>query len=88
MQRALQAIDRAIAESPARYTDERNEHGDRVARQPKWVAQAREAATATAAQLADLRRALRAYDLAGPLTETRRQVLGEILTLARQLTEE
>lgn len=38
--------------------------------------------------IADLRRALRAYDLAGPLTETRRQALGEILTLARQLTEE
>lgn len=41
-----------------------------------------------AAQLAALRRALRAYDLAGPLTENRRQALGEILTLARQLTEE
>lgn len=41
-----------------------------------------------ASQLADLRRALRAYDLAGPLTENRRQAMGEILTLARQLTEE
>lgn len=37
---------------------------------------------------ADLRRALRAYDLAGPLTETRRRALGDVLTLARQLTEE
>lgn len=45
-------------------------------------------ALATAAQLADLRRALRAYDLAGPLTEARRQALGDVLTLARQLTEE
>lgn len=35
---------------------------------------------------AELRRALRAYDLAGPLTENRRQALGEVLTLARQLT--
>lgn len=35
-----------------------------------------------------MRRALRAYDLAGPLTENRRQALGEVLTLARQLTEE
>ena len=40
------------------------------------------------AQLADLRRALRAYDLAGPETDTRRQALGDVLTLARQLTEE
>lgn len=38
--------------------------------------------------VADIRRALRAYDLAGPLTETRRAALGEILTLARQMTEE
>lgn len=41
-----------------------------------------------AALLADLRHALRAYDLAGPLTETRRAALGKVLTLARQLTEE
>lgn len=40
------------------------------------------------AQLAELRRALRAYDLAGPLTENRRQALSEVLTPARQLTEE
>lgn len=39
-------------------------------------------------QLAELRRALRAYDLAGPETDTRRQALDEVLTLARQLTEE
>ena len=38
--------------------------------------------------IADLRRALRAYDLAGPLTESRRQALREVLTLARQLTDE
>lgn len=43
---------------------------------------------AHAAQLAELRQALRAYDLAGPLTECRRQALGTILTMARQLTEE
>lgn len=44
--------------------------------------------SAHAAKLADLRHALRAYDLAGPETENRRQALGDILTLARQLTEE
>lgn len=41
-----------------------------------------------ATQLAELRRALRAYDLAGPETASRKLALGEVLTLARQLTEE
>jgi hypothetical protein len=36
----LEALQRAIRETPARYTDERNEVGDRVARQPEWVTQA------------------------------------------------
>ncbi|MNC44370.1 hypothetical protein D3C75_932730 [compost metagenome] len=40
------------------------------------------------AQLAELRQHLRAYDLAGPLTENRRAALGAILTAARALTEE
>lgn len=44
--------------------------------------------TAHLAGLDEIRRALRAYDLAGPLTEARRQALGDVLTLARQLTEE
>ena len=47
-----------------------------------------ERAPAQPSTIAQLRQALRAYDLAGPLTDTRRQALGTILTMARQLTEE
>lgn len=44
--------------------------------------------TAHLDSLDEIRRALRAYDLAGPLAEARRRALGDVLTLARQLTEE
>lgn len=33
----LAALELAVASTPKRYTDERNGHGDRVAKHPEWV---------------------------------------------------
>lgn len=33
----LAALELAVASTPKRYTDDRNEHGDRVAKHPAWV---------------------------------------------------